>query len=216
MPQSKSSCKRPTLFPISCGTHLQRFHVWRCPVTAGTGKMSSKQEQEVGLEAQHSYAVLDMRENPWVEGKAGVDLAIGCGSHGCVCIGPEPNNSLECYHKDSIPTPERPHPTTFWIGLEQVIQHFEGLYLNWNPGLFQYRQDIHFQWNVGAPAPGACIFEHPQFAFTCKEAGPVWFLLSRHFQDAPAPTKKESDTVDGGVMLPESQFHTHEETPKGT
>ncbi|KAE8827491.1 hypothetical protein PTNB85_08844 [Pyrenophora teres f. teres] len=195
-------------------------------VTAGTGKMSSKQEREVGLEAQHSYAVLDMREmgpdrlllvkNPWVEGKgwrgprpsavAAMDASVS---------DREPKNSLECYHRDSIPTRERPHPTTFWIGLEQVIQHFEGLYLNWNPGLFQYRQDIHFQWNVGVAAPGGCIFEQPQFAFTSKEAGPVWFLLSRHFQDAPAATRKEPDTADDGYMVPEGQFHTHEESPKG-
>ncbi|RMZ70252.1 cysteine protease [Pyrenophora seminiperda CCB06] len=195
-------------------------------VTAGTGRMTSKQEREVGLEAQHSYAVLDMREigpdrlllvkNPWVEGKgwrgprplavAAMDASIS---------GREPNNSLECYHRDSIPTQERPHPTTFWIGLEQVIQHFEGLYLNWNPGLFQYRQDVHFQWNVSAPAPGGCIFEHPQFAFVSKNGGPVWFLLSRHFRDTTTAVKKESDAVNDDGILPEGQFQTYEEVPQG-
>ena len=120
-------------------------------VTAGTGKMSTRQERELGLEGQHSYVVLDMKEtdhdrlllikNPWVEGKGwrgprpsavtAMDASAFISSGGS-------SNSLESYHRDSVPTQDRPHPTTFWIGLEQVIQHFESLYLNWNPGLFQF------------------------------------------------------------------------------
>ncbi|KAF2827642.1 cysteine proteinase [Ophiobolus disseminans] len=196
-------------------------------VTVGTGKMSSRQERELGLEGQHSYVVLDMKEtdqdrlllvkNPWVEGKgwkgprpsgiAALDTSTSSGGS---------KNSLESYHRDSVPTHDRPHPTTFWIGLEQVIQHFESLYLNWNPGLFSHRQDIHFEWSVDArQSPGGCIVQHPQFAFSAKSTGVVWFLLSRHFRDAPPNVKDESDAFNDGSVRAESQVDSSGEHPKG-
>lgn len=196
-------------------------------VTVGTGKMSTRQERELGLEGQHSYVVLDMKQtehdrlllikNPWVEGKgwkgprpsAAPTMDASTSSGGS-------KNSLETYHRDSVPTPEKPHPTTFWIGLEQVIQHFESLYLNWNPGLFQYRQDIHFEWSIELQkTPGNCIIHHPQFAFLSKKAEPVWFLLSRHFRDAPADAKEESDAFNDGTVRSDSQMNTSGEPPKG-
>ncbi|USP73177.1 hypothetical protein yc1106_00451 [Curvularia clavata] len=191
-------------------------------VTAGTGKMSSKQERELGLEGQHSYVVLDLKEmendrlllvkNPWVEGKgwrgprpSAVDSS---------AFDQDPDNSLVSYHRDSIPTQDRPHPTTFWIGLEQVIQHFDSLYLNWNPGLFRYRQDIHFEWDVKS-SPGGCIVNYPQFAFTSKGTGPVWLLLSRHFRDVEEITKEVSDVFNDGTIRPETQFGSNGDAPKG-
>ena len=188
--------------------------------------MSSRQERELGLEGQHSYVVLDMKQtgqdrlllvkNPWVEGKGwrgnrpsfvpSMDsTASHDGSKSC----------LETYHKDSIPTQERPHPTTFWIGLEQVIQHFESLYLNWNPGLFRYRQDIHFEWKIESPSPGGCIIKHPQFALFSKGAGPVWLLLNRHFREISAHTKDKSDEFNNGVSHLDSELNSPKESSKG-
>jgi calpain-7 len=196
-------------------------------VTAGTGRMSRRQERELGLEGQHSYVVLDMKEtdhdrlllvkNPWVEGKgwkgprpsavAALDSST---------ISGDSRNSIESYHRDSVPTQDRPHPTTFWIGLEQVIQHFESLYLNWNPGLFKHRQDIHFEWTIEPqPSPGGCIVQHPQFSFSAKSSGPVWFLLSRHFRDFPTGIKDDSDAFHDGSIRPESQVDSSGEHPKG-
>lgn len=196
-------------------------------VTAGTGKMSTKQEREFGLEGQHSYVVLDMKEtdhdrlllvkNPWVEGMGwrgprppAVSILDSTTSSG------GSNTNLEAYHRDSIPTRDRPHPTTFWIGLEQVIQHFESLYLNWNPGLFRYRQDIHFEWTIDSQqSSGGCIVNHPQFAFYSKDAGLVWFLLSRHFRDTPADIKDESDAFNDGSIGADSQVNSSGESSKG-
>jgi calpain-7 len=192
-------------------------------VTTGTGRMSHRQERELGLEGQHSYVVLDMKEtdddrlllvkNPWVEGKGwtGSRPSAMALPDLFTCSG---SSNMESYHRDSMPTEDRPHPTTFWIGLEQVIQHFESLYLNWNPGLFGYRQDIHFDWNIDAQqTPGACIITHPQFAFSAKGPGPVWFLLSRHFRDAP--TKDDSDTFNDGSVRPDLQADSSGDHPKG-
>jgi hypothetical protein len=48
-----------------------------------------------------------------------------------------------------------------------------------------------------------------------KSAGPVWLLLSRHFRDALADTKDESDTFNDGSVRPESQVDSSGEHPKG-
>lgn len=195
-------------------------------VTAGTGKMSSRQERELGLEGQHSYVVLDMKhtdhdrlllvKNPWVEGKGwrGPRPSTASTLESSISSGGS-KSSLETYHMDSVPTHDRPHPTTFWIGLEQVIQHFESLYLNWNPGLFRFRQDIHFEWNIECQPPGGCIVKHPQFALTSKGASPVWFLLSRHFRDAPTDIKDVSDAFNDGSIRPDSQVNASGEATKG-
>ncbi|KAH8724621.1 hypothetical protein GQ44DRAFT_750131 [Phaeosphaeriaceae sp. PMI808] len=196
-------------------------------VTAGTGRMSSRQERELGLEGQHSYVVLDMKEvsrerlllvkNPWVEGKGWK----GTRPAAIAALDSSPSSdsfkkSLEMYHRDSVPTHDRPHPTTFWIGLEQVIQHFESLYLNWNPGLFSHRQDIHFEWAIDSEqSPGGCIVNYPQFAFSAKSDSTVWFLLSRHFRDGPADIKEESDAFHDGSVRPETQVNSSGELPKG-
>lgn len=196
-------------------------------VTAGTGRMSSRQERELGLEGQHSYVILDMKEsnedrlllvkNPWVEGKGWrgprPSAVTGIDNHNLRDHG---QTSLEAYHRDSLPTPDRPHPTTFWIGLEQVIQHFESLYLNWNPGLFSHRQDAHFEWLVDdKQSPGGCIVNHPQFTFSARSTGVAWFLLSRHFRDAPADVKDASDTFNDGSLRANAQVDSSGDQPKG-
>ncbi|KAH7085386.1 hypothetical protein BKA63DRAFT_16658 [Paraphoma chrysanthemicola] len=194
-------------------------------VTVGTGRMSRRQERELGLEGQHSYVVLDLKEtehdrlllikNPWVEGKGwkGPRPAVATASD---ASSSDPQHVLRSYHHDSVPTKDRPHPTTFWIGLEQVIQHFESLYLNWNPGLFKHRQDIHFEWAIDAQqSPGGCIVKHPQFAVYTKSGGPVWLLLSRHFRDTQADTKDESDAFNDGSVRHEAQVDSSGEHPKG-
>ncbi|KAF2752080.1 cysteine proteinase [Sporormia fimetaria CBS 119925] len=145
--------------------------------TLGTGKLSETQERELGLESQHSYAVLDLRQtaehklllikNPWLEGKR--------------WRGPTPKFSAA----EALPDLA---PSTFWVEFDHVIRYFERAYLNWNPALFRFRQDIHFEWTIDVDKdPAACIINHPQFAFSCKRTGPVFFLLSRHFQDEIEP-----------------------------
>ena len=103
-------------------------------VTLGTGQMSSRQERELGLEGQHSYVVLDMREtdheklllvkNPWAEGRGwrGPSPSVGPLLDMSSSSASSKDN-LELYRPD-VPTAKNPHPTTFYIGLEQVIRHF--------------------------------------------------------------------------------------------
>ncbi|KAF1956671.1 calpain-like protease palB/rim-13 [Byssothecium circinans] len=196
-------------------------------ITLGTGQMSSRQERELGLEGQHSYVVLDMREtdheklllvkNPWAEGRGwrGPSPSVGPSLETSTASGSS-QNSLAAYDQDTVPLAKRPHPTTFYIGLEQVIRHFESLYLNWNPGLFQHRQDIHFEWDVNKTEGGTtCIVSHPQFSFWSKDKNEVWFLLTRHFRNTSASVKDESDAFNDASIRPDLSIHSTGDALKG-
>jgi hypothetical protein len=108
------------------------------------------------------------------------------------------------------------YPTTFWIGLEQLMQHFESIYLNWNPGMFGHRQDIHFQWDLaGTEASGGnCIIQHPQFSLSTEGKDKVWLLLSRHFPDTVA-SNDELNTSKPGDSRIEAQRNASGELLEG-
>jgi hypothetical protein len=152
-------------------------------LTIGTGKLTEQEESGLGLLREHDYAILDMKEtgkhrqflvkNPWAGGavwkrtrQLGADSTFG-------------EADLEVEH----PNHSQLSPGTFWMDCESVFQNFENLYLNWNPTLFAYRQDIHFSWDLSefGVIPG-CFARNPQFAVMTKAGGPVWLLLSRHFK----------------------------------
>ncbi|KAK0609612.1 Calpain-like protease palB/RIM13 [Lasiodiplodia hormozganensis] len=161
-------------------------------MTVGTGNMSRRAEKELGLESQHDYAVLDLKEkigekklllkNPWAEGTGWRSAR-------------RPSYATE----DDAPGPsidpdeQNLAPGTFWISLEQVFQNFENVYVNWNPALFSYRQDIHFQWNLASSrhVPG-CFIDNPQFSLKVEGGEPVWLLLSRHFKDTEVDSRNGS------------------------
>ncbi|KAF2000368.1 cysteine proteinase [Amniculicola lignicola CBS 123094] len=199
-------------------------------ITVGTGKMERRQEREIGLEGQHSYVVLDVREtdheklmlvkNPWAEGKG------WRGPRPATAPLPAQDSSsrssdmainTDGLYRNSIPIKDQPHPTTFWISFDQVVQNFESLYLNWNPGLFRHRQDIHFEWLVDdLPGAGYCIVKHPQFALTTKKSETVWVLLSRHFRDSCDDTKMgDSDTFNNGSIREDAHIPSSGEILKG-
>ncbi|OJD34718.1 calpain-like protease ory [Diplodia corticola] len=161
-------------------------------MTVGTGNMSRRAERELGLESQHDYAVLDLKEkngekklllkNPWAEGTGWRSARRP--SYTAEEDAPEPSSDSD---EQSL------SPGTFWISLEQVFQNFENVYVNWNPALFRYRQDIHFHWDLASSrhVPG-CLVNNPQFSLKVQVGEPVWLLLSRHFKDT------EVDSMDGG------------------
>ncbi|OOF90037.1 hypothetical protein ASPCADRAFT_157568 [Aspergillus carbonarius ITEM 5010] len=144
-------------------------------LTVGTGKLTEREQKELGFVGEHDYAILDMREvkdrrqmlvkNPW----AGDDATAG-----------DIANSLD--PRDAH-TQASSLPRTYWMDSERVLQNFENLYLNWNPGIFQYREDIHFTWDLStARSVAGCFAKNPQFAVTSEAGGTVWLLLGKHFK----------------------------------
>ena len=84
-------------------------------------------------------------------------------------------------------------PGTFWMGLNDVFQSFESLYLNWNPGLFRYREDIHFKWDLASSSsPEGSLVSNPQYEVCSSLGGTVWVLLNRHFTSRDDQSNKDT------------------------
>ncbi|KAH8815773.1 hypothetical protein F5884DRAFT_193407 [Xylogone sp. PMI_703] len=157
-------------------------------ITLGTGRLTSGEEKVLGLVGEHDYAVLDMKDtgsqrlllvkNPWCEG------VVWKGPQATKAPDPPSleNSDWTGDLRDALPSEHAATtPGSFWMRFEEVGQNFESLYLNWNPGLFKYRQDWHFSWSLPQiNVPGSFI-QSPQYAVTSVNKGPLWILLSRHF-----------------------------------
>ncbi|KAF2144597.1 uncharacterized protein K452DRAFT_356752 [Aplosporella prunicola CBS 121167] len=179
-------------------------------MTVGTGNMSNRVEKELGLEGQHDYAVLNMREvdgekqlllkNPWAEGKGW--RGVRKESFATENATPPPNLSASKSSDGTFPflprssqDPDHLEPGTFWINLEHVFQHFESIYVNWNPALFKYRQDIHFSWDLASlPSIPTCFINNPQFSLSTTDDTPIWLLLSRHFKEDVSGVIRSQET----------------------
>jgi calpain-7 len=174
-------------------------------LTIGTGKLSRKEERQTGLVGEHDYAILDMKEeeyrrmvlvkNPWAEGSVwkGYQQA------------QKVDNELHSDHSQ-IQAHEDLAPGSFWMNFNNVFQYFESLYLNWNPGLFSYRQDVHFYWDLThtSSVPG-CFAKNPQYSVRSAESGPVWLLLSKHFKTGDYAHSDAQDTS-AAITKPEPGF----------
>ena len=152
-------------------------------LTIGTGKLSRKEQKQLGLAAEHDYAILDMKDsghmkdmlikNPWADG----DVWKGAARR-------KSNPSAESY-PDLLPVDDNDEmlPGTFWMDFNSVFLYYENLYINWNPGLFKQREDRHFSWTLNLRRPATAIVDtHPQFCIQSEVNGQVWLLLNRHFR----------------------------------
>ncbi|KAA6416166.1 MAG: Cysteine ase [Lasallia pustulata] len=161
-------------------------------VTMGTGKLARIEEEGLGLAGEHDYAVIDMKEigdrrlflvkNPWLDGTTWKGRLVGDDRH-------EARESATglgaASGSEDTPSNSNPMtPGTFWMDLSSVFQSFESIYLNWNPVLFSFRQDIHFTWDLSiSTSPEGCFRQNPQYAVKSSNGGTAWILLSKHFQD---------------------------------
>ncbi|KIX01865.1 uncharacterized protein Z518_09592 [Rhinocladiella mackenziei CBS 650.93] len=159
-------------------THFRKGHVL---ITIGTGKLPRREQRHLGLAAEHDYAILDISserdvkemlvKNPWADG----DVWRGATRR-------KPNRSDE-ERSDNPSESDGMMPGTFWMDFNSVFQYFENMYINWNPGLFTHRQDIHFSWQQDQMGLMSNILvDNPQFAVTPSGTGEIWLLLNRHFR----------------------------------
>ena len=163
-------------------------------ITLGTDTLSQREETILGLTGRHAYAIIDMKEeddvqlflvkNPWANGKTWTgnnepDLI----SDGC---------RATTKTTDTLPA------GAFWMNLHKVITYFHTIYLNWNPGLFNYRNDVHFSWDPTVDQNSPFLSNNPQYLLQSREANTVYLVLTRHFQD------KESDSGTGDTT--EAEF----------
>lgn len=178
-------------------------------VTLGTSNLGKDVELEFGLVSNHNYAVLDLKvedniayvliKNPWREPTI------------WQTIGDESMKSTSKSKRQQML-----NPGTFWIPYMEIFKYFHWGYLNWNPGLFEFRNDIHFTWKIPRLSAMKVSMNTPQFSITStqkRKVTLVWLLLSRHFQDgavASTPSSKASNDQSGQGRIESASKHTSE------
>ncbi|KAL4931736.1 calpain-like protease PalBory [Aspergillus undulatus] len=171
---------------------FKSFHNREVLLTIGTGKLTEREQKELGLVSEHDYAILDMKEskgrrqilvkNPW----AGAETV-----YPALFTEPDPADNSRFLS-----------PGTFWMDCESVLQHFENLYLNWNPGLFAHQEDIHFTWDLSKDRGMAgCFVKNPQFSVTSERGGTVWLLLGKHFRTIDTHVSMGVDEPAGFISI---------------
>ncbi|RMZ87784.1 hypothetical protein DV736_g4984, partial [Chaetothyriales sp. CBS 134916] len=165
---------------------LQNFESGRVLLTLGTGKLSRREQKQLGLAAEHDYAILDMKEsngfkemlikNPWADG----DVWKGASRKK-----PHPHHQ-EDEHYPALPPmndSDEMLPGSFWMNLDSIFQYYENIYINWNPAIFDNRYDQHFSWTLSQRLPLSHVLDnHPQFTVCTRANARVWVLLNRHFR----------------------------------
>lgn len=178
----------------------------------GTGKLTSNEEEGLGLAGEHDYAVIDMKElggqqlllvkNPWSKGTVWKGHIY---PHGDAVVESTKGFYDLCMNETSATSKmdtEPLAPGTFWMGLNDIFQSFESMYLNWNPGLFSHKEDIHFRWNLAdSSSPEGSFVSNPQYEVRSSVGGTVWVLLSRHFTSRIDKVDKDlSLSVNGNTV----------------
>ncbi|RMZ79417.1 hypothetical protein DV738_g3356, partial [Chaetothyriales sp. CBS 135597] len=173
--------------PEALWTELSRaFESGQILLTLGTGKLSRREQKQLGLAAEHDYAVLDMKEsngfremlikNPWADG----DVWKGASRKK-----PHPHHHEDEHYPVLPPMNDSDEmlPGSFWMNLDSIFQHYENLYINWNPAIFCNRYDHHFSWTLSQRQPLSHILDnHPQFTVRAAANSEMWVLLNRHFR----------------------------------
>ncbi|KAK4239762.1 hypothetical protein C8A03DRAFT_32126 [Achaetomium macrosporum] len=145
-------------------------------LTLGTGNILPEEEKVLGLVREHDYAVISLKKeddsrlllikNPWVDSL----VWTGVGS----------SATLKAH---TVGSTSESSSNQFWMAFEDVLQHFDSLYVNWNPALFTYRQDHHFKWEMPDKTEELVFTTNPQFSVLSPSGSSIWVLLSRHWQD---------------------------------
>ncbi|KAJ4304320.1 cysteine protease [Collariella sp. IMI 366227] len=145
-------------------------------LTLGTGNILPEEEKALGLVREHDYAIVGLKtedgsrlllvKNPWIDSL----VWTGVGS----------TATLKAH---TVGSTSESRSNQFWMAYEDVLQHFDSLYVNWNPALFGYRQDHHFKWDMPDKTEELVFTQNPQYSVLSPSGEPVWVLLSRHWQD---------------------------------
>ncbi|KAL8781535.1 MAG: hypothetical protein Q9194_000297 [Teloschistes cf. exilis] len=189
---------------------LKAFGFGDVLVTLGTGRMSNVESENTGLTSEHDYAVIDLAErngkrmllikNPWSQPGGWTVNVTTTDEAADTTNDEEPGSFRKVEAQRDARVGERcSEPGNFWMDINDVFQYFESLYLNWNPGLFSHREDIHFSWNLSnANGPWASFWSKPQFKIQSRAAGVAWLVLSRHFQSGAHAAKSVAKHLSAG------------------
>jgi len=164
------------------------FRAWRegdVLATVGTGSLTPAEEKEFGLVGEHNYSIFGLAQKI-------LDNMHGYGTNSGIDIRMQETHRLlqirnpwskrgipkQTFHAESPFEDDLTHGT-FWLEYHTLGQSFKTLYLNWNPRLFGFAAQRHFQFT---PAGGDFdVGGNGQFVVTVEESGVVWLLVERHY-----------------------------------
>ncbi|KAH0490256.1 hypothetical protein TgHK011_001733 [Trichoderma gracile] len=106
-------------------------------ITLGTGHVSAEEENIMGLVGEHDYAVQSLDssgrrflvKNPWADSQTWTGQGWSA-VHGSAKAKSDSSSEASDGDGDSLSA------GTLWLAIEDIAQHFESMYLNWNPALF--------------------------------------------------------------------------------
>ncbi|KAF8807060.1 hypothetical protein BYT27DRAFT_7242680 [Phlegmacium glaucopus] len=152
------------------GSNFEREKTWeriengfssgQCVVTLGTGPRFDNRWRDVHLLPSHSYAVIDVHETE--EGRMFTVLDSWVRSNG----------------------EERETSRTLQISWPEVMNSFDGVYLSWNPEMWQHSLTFHGMWKrSGEDDLNGSRQVHLEFNTSSFFDQEIWVLLMRHVPD---------------------------------
>ncbi|KAJ3855102.1 hypothetical protein EV368DRAFT_35427, partial [Lentinula lateritia] len=152
---------------------LKGYTSGSCMFTLGTGTRLGIQWRDRILLSTHSYAVIDVREE-----ENGRFVTV-----------------LDSWARsDSLDIALRERPDLLKIPWSEVLNVFEGLYLNWDPKIWPsslvYHAYNHFMLNVNDLSCLVCTHQvRAKLDRTGSDSEEIWVLLTRHINDTRQPGK---------------------------
>ncbi|KAG6312076.1 hypothetical protein E4U22_002064 [Claviceps purpurea] len=173
-------------------------------ITMGTGRITTDEEQFMGLVGEHDYAVEAMDstggvkrllvKNPWCEGPTMATIGESVPSQSFLSSSPRNTTTDPDWLK------QEGSGNRLWLSIEDVVQHFAFMYLNWNPSLFTHRRDHHFSWTIPRDVYKTSLSQNPQFSVTEPKGGTMWIVIHRHFIDAELEiARSDQDSTAGAA-----------------
>ncbi|KAJ9480173.1 Calpain-like protease 1 [Pseudozyma hubeiensis] len=200
------------------------WNAGRCMATAGTAKAPSRNQPndsaqpgeapetsvlESGLVSSHNYSILDVRTfgsrryvklmNPW-RTATGIRPAIAIPIEEERRVYAESTfSTMSIEHKLSQvrlanDAEDDKAPSTFTVSWDDFCSHFDSLFLNWDPKLFDNSVTVHSSWRGATSHPTALGSKQPdphfKLSLTVPASTPrgstdytneIWLLLTRHF-----------------------------------
>ncbi|CBQ72616.1 related to calpain-like protease PalBory [Sporisorium reilianum SRZ2] len=200
---------------------LAAWRAGKCMATAGTGKGrgNAQSDQDVaatitlesGLISSHNYAILDVLAcgsrrfvklmNPW-RTAAGIRPAIAISAEEEHRVYGSNESLDDKLGRITIEANEQEAavPLTFTVTWDDFCSHFDSLFLNWDPNLFENNVTVHSSWRASSATQSSGLpSRHPDPHFRLavtlpssiqggKIGGPtaadasaeIWLLLARH------------------------------------
>ncbi|KZT69626.1 cysteine proteinase, partial [Daedalea quercina L-15889] len=173
----------------------QGFYNGSCMLTLGTGeKVESVPFNDITLLPVHCYAVIDVSSSLTERELTVLDSWI---------------------HTESLQLTKAAHasdmepelsPGTFKLSWDAVCNFFDGVYLSWDPGIFEHQITFHGTWTAGSMSlrgedKHSCHFQL-QLRTRISEAQrgdeDIWVQLTRHISDMRRTSEYISLLVNGG------------------